>query len=165
MEKERILDAVVISNDSYFLKPVSATFHGRDIFSPVAAALASGTALRDLGHHPADSDILRLDLPKAAVTEKGEIAGQIISFDHFGNLATNIEMALIEQQRADPANDKITVRFKGTSVNLKANYLGGRDNTPMAIGNSRGFLEIAVNCGNAQKFFEATIGEPVTVVF
>ncbi len=81
------LMVVSLENPQYFLAKVSATFHGRDIFAPVAAHLSLGVPLTAFG--PALSDPVGLDFPAPEFGEE-EVDGQIISCDHFGNLISNI---------------------------------------------------------------------------
>src|SRR5436305_3372998 len=84
-----IVEAVDIGRSPWRLEPVSATFHGRDIFAPVAAHLAGGEELADAGE-PCDPDgLVRLELPRPRV-EDGEIVAHVLATDRFGNLQLDV---------------------------------------------------------------------------
>ena len=85
--------AAAVDNTEYCLPEISNTFHGRDIFAPVAAHLSRGIPLNDIGR--AVNNLVRLNSSKAQVT-KTEIIGRIIWIDSFGNLITNISSAILE---------------------------------------------------------------------
>jgi S-adenosylmethionine hydrolase len=87
-----IAEVVDVARSPHRLEPVSATFHGRDIFAPVAAHLASGAPLGEAGD-PIDADeIIRLDMP-LAIFEDGELFTHAVSFDRFGNIMLDVEHA------------------------------------------------------------------------
>jgi S-adenosylmethionine hydrolase len=86
-----VVEAVDIAHSRVRLEPVSATFHGRDLFAPVAAHLARGVALADVGS-PCDPDeLVRLSLPRPAVGEDGVIAAHVVYIDRFGNVQLDVE--------------------------------------------------------------------------
>jgi S-adenosylmethionine hydrolase len=87
-----VAEVVDVARSVHRLEPVSATFHGRDIFAPVAAHLAAGAPLGDAGD-PIDADeIVRLDMPLAFL-EEGELAAHAVGFDRFGNIMLDVEHA------------------------------------------------------------------------
>jgi S-adenosylmethionine hydrolase len=87
-----IAEVVDVARSRHRLEPVSATFHGRDLFAPVAAALAAGAELADAGD-PIDADeIIRLDMPLAFL-EGGELYAHALGFDRFGNIMLDVEHA------------------------------------------------------------------------
>ena len=100
------LDVVILDQEKYWLSNVSHVFHGRDIFAPVAAHLANGVPLKDLGSPLAD--LVTLPLPQPRRTSDGW-EGEIIHMDHFGNAASNIR----EEHLVDALQDmgKIIVRL------------------------------------------------------
>jgi S-adenosylmethionine hydrolase len=84
-----VVEAVDISRSPHRLEPVSATFHGRDIFAPVAARLASGAELADAGQHVDPDELQVLDLPHAQVRE-GEVTAHVLLVDRFGNASLDV---------------------------------------------------------------------------
>jgi S-adenosylmethionine hydrolase len=160
-----ITSLIRISNADYFLSPVSRTFHGRDIFAPVGAHLTKGVELSKLGPEMDPHEALRLSNLQARVLKNGEIIGKIIAIDHFGNLISNVETRQLA--RHDQAGPKSKPKIKiGSHVihGLSRTYGDVRSNTPMALIGSRGYLEIAVNCGNAARKLKARQGDPVRVI-
>jgi len=153
---------VRIENSEYFLNPVSQTFHGRDIFAPVAAYLSTGTAMTALGSALDTTDVVRLPIPKAFISEAGSIVGNVISIDRFGNLITNIDLKLLEQYGISEKKAMIAmgeVTLKG----IMPSYVSVKTAQPLVITGSRGYLEIAVNKGSAQRMFSAAIGDTVRI--
>jgi S-adenosyl-L-methionine hydrolase (adenosine-forming) len=81
-----VVEAVEVSGSPHRLRPVSATFHGRDLFAPVAAALASGASFRDAGRPIDPSELLALELPSATI-ERGTLVAHAVVIDRFGNVS------------------------------------------------------------------------------
>ena len=144
----------VLLNPKYFLKKVSATFHGRDIFAPAAAHLSKGVAFGKLG--PRVKDIVHLSMPLAR--EKGKrIAGSVMYIDHFGNAITNIPSSLVTKTTK-------SLRIKGRSVPVCSCYMDVDEGKLLAVVGSCGFVEISVNKGNAAKKMMLNIGDKVGIV-
>ena len=151
--------SVAIQNAAYYLPEVSNTFHGRDIFAPVAAHLSLGVPLEDIG--PPVKTLVRLPIPKID-TSGDTLRGQIIKIDRFGNLITNISKGALE---AFLDNDvKYEIRAGTTSLNrLNAAYADAEIGEPLAIMGSLALLEIAVNGGNAEKQLGLKRGEAAVI--
>lgn len=133
----------------------SATFHGRDIFAPIAAELAAGRAgIADLG--PPTTDIVPSWVDDPAVTP-GQVAGVVITIDHFGNLITNIDAALI-RDFARPV-----VRTAGYSFALRRTYGDVRPGDYLALINSFGVVEVARAEQSAAEGLGLGRGAPVSV--
>jgi S-adenosylmethionine hydrolase len=148
-----VAKVVHLTEERFFLSPRSATFHGRDVFAPVAAALANGTDPSALG--PTITDIARLEVP-SVVGSAGSLRGQVIYIDHFGNLTTNVtESDLTRALTIGVAG----VRLRGVS----ASYAAVARGEPVAVVNSWGLLEIAVRDGSARETVGAKIGDPVII--
>jgi S-adenosylmethionine hydrolase len=144
-----------LTDERFFLEPRSATFHGRDVFAPVAAALAVGTAPAALGAEVAE--MVRLAPPVPAV-EPRRIRGEVIYVDGFGNLVTNVDAPTLARC---PAR---SVVVRGTRTGgVQRSYAAVAHGEPVAVVNSWGLLEIAVRDGSAAKQLSAGVGEPVTV--
>jgi S-adenosylmethionine hydrolase len=149
-----------VENRSLFRQPVSRTFHGRDIFAPVAGYLANGIALETVGERMNADGVTPMEERWQVRVTNGVIHGAVVSVDRFGNLVTNI--ALDDIEHLDPERVAVTVarrRIEG----LEMTYAGHDTETPMVLPGSRNCLEIAVNCGNAAKRLRIGSGEPVTV--
>lgn len=150
-----------LTNQKFFRPSASTTFHGRDVFAPVAAALASGVKPDELG--PSLTDMVRLS-PLAPATERnGRIKGRIIHVDRFGNCVINITRAeLPDDSIAAGASLRINGRNITTFRKFFAEGASGRSRL-FAIWGSAGFLEIAVTNGSAAKLLKAKRGDLVIV--
>jgi S-adenosylmethionine hydrolase len=148
---------VELANESYHLTPTSSTFHGRDIFAPVAAYLSLGIPACDFG--PELKDYARLEWPQVIKTEDG-IQGQIIYIDNFGNLITNVR----ERDLKSLAGGKLAVSLADVTIQgLAANYASAEQNDYAALINSWGLLEISCFNGHAHLRSGADIGDPVHI--
>ena len=156
--EESIPDVLVrVENSSLFLKPVSRTFHGRDIFAPVAAHLSVGKSLNELGPILDSDKIVRLPSLLSQQFSDGSIAGRIIGIDRFGNLITNISQTQIKRLKEMSKSTRIRIRFGGyTLEGLSSSYVEVPPGRPLAIIGSRNYLEIAVNRGNAARLLEVS---------
>jgi len=141
---ERKIKAVhLLQNQEYFLQNVSKTFHGRDVFAPVAAHLSCGIPIGKLG--PRVKDMMRIPRPRAHRFRNG-VEGEVVYLDQFGNAITNIDEGGI----ADLAKRHLWVRFGGKRIcSFGLYYQSVARGTPVAVVGSTGFLEIAVNGGSA----------------
>jgi S-adenosylmethionine hydrolase len=162
--EEEITSLVCITNPDFFLNKVSATFHGRDIIAPVGAHITKGVELDKLGTEIGLGDVIHLDGINARVAENGDLSGNIVAIDHFGNLISNISSRKLTE--FSQTNPKKKIRFQiGSHVikGLSETYASVPPKAPVALIGSRGYLEIAVNQGNAGLFFNAQKGDPVRV--
>ena len=145
---------VSVENESLFLRPMSHTFHGRDLFAPVAAALAQGMPLDELGPR-ADA---RIHLPRIEPRrdDAGALLGEVIYIDRFGNLITNI--------RADDLPPAPFIELGRHAIRgVQTSYAAAEDGRPLAIVGSTGRLEISINHGHAAETLNAGIGATVRV--
>ena len=148
---EKIIEARFINNSALFSKDISATFHGRDIMAPVAAAIARGLPEKKLG--PVFNEYRRLPFP---LPEKAgnRVTGQVIAIDHFGNAITNIRRSHIN---ANAVFGIAHHMLKG----LKLTYASVPEGEALAVIGSFGFLEFSVRNGNFARAFDVKIGSPV----
>ena len=154
-------ELVAVTEKRYFLPEVSASFHGRDIFAPVAAHLAAGTPLRELGG-PLEK-LRALKLPHPEVAADGSISGSVLWCDHFGNLITNISAELI---RRHGGGRPCTIRVGSERIEgLARTYADVPDGAVLAMIGSFGMLEIAVRLGSAVERLGANPGMSVVVAF
>jgi S-adenosyl-L-methionine hydrolase (adenosine-forming) len=142
--------AFAVTNEALFLSPRSRTFHGRDVFAPVAAALATGTPPQALG--ASLGDVIRLDLPAPTPIAAG-VAGQVIYIDHFGNLVTNLPATAANITRLTTSNGQ-TARLVGT-------YAEGAPGELIAVVNGWDLIEIAARDGSAAERLGARVGDRV----
>jgi S-adenosylmethionine hydrolase len=151
----------VLLNPRLWREAVSRTFHGRDVFGPVAAHLAMGVVLDDVGPPIADPHRLPADPPRAVGPD--EIAGRVVHVDRFGNLITNLPASVLEAAAAggDPAEWVAVIG--GTIVPAALAYADVGAGDPCALVGSSGRLELAVNGGRADEAFRAGRGAPVSV--
>jgi S-adenosylmethionine hydrolase len=147
--------ARVITNEKYFLHPVSHTFHGRDIFAPTAAHLAAGA-------RPSSFGKIIDDHLKPAFTEPQRIAkrvwaGVVLHIDRFGNLITNFHIDSFSGVLQKPFELAI-----GTQViqRLGVSYAGMKSGEAFAIVGSSGYLEVAANQASAARMLGCGIGAP-----
>lgn len=150
---------VELNRIKYWLPLVSFVFHGRDIFSPVAAHLANGVPLNEFGSP--FTDPVRLDLPKPQRTENGW-RGEATHIDHFGNISSNIRVehlgAALEKK------ENIVVRLNGTEIQGMVNTFGERDaGEVIALIGSTGNLGVSVVNGNAAAKLSVKIGDEIMV--
>lgn len=150
---EKISEWRHVANKSLFLSPMSLTFHGRDMFSPVAASLSTGLLPSKLG--PKISDPVRLPWPEPERVG-GALQGVILSCDHFGNVVTNIPAEL-----ARPSGH---VFHRGRDLGpLRTHYAAVPPGRALAVAGSAGLIEISTRDGDYSARARARRGDPVYV--
>ena len=156
-DEERI-HTVAVENSAYFLPQVSNTFHGRDIFAPVAAHLSCGIPIGVLGSpiaHP-----VQLPIPKPQVTDKA-IIGQVIWIDSFGNLVTNISHEVLESLAG---RNSVVICAGNAEINhINRSYAESAVGEILAIIGSFNRLEISINQGNAAQILGLNRGDTITI--
>ncbi len=149
--------AHIISNPKLRQSTVSATFHGRDIFAPAGAYLATGTPQSELGD---ELDVITtLDIPQPTHDARG-IYGAVIHVDGFGNLITNIHFSMVE--------DGVPALVRAGHHRLHTIHLTYSEvpsGSPLALFDSSGYLEIAINCGNAHAALRLDRGDAISIEF
>lgn len=147
------LEAVAIANPKFWRSPVSATFHGRDIFAPVAAALSLGFPPIEFGE-PIDSALV-LPLSRPSQRPDGTLVGHILHIDSFGNLITDIKSDDLPHQ-AEP----VTIEVGGQLISgLSGTYAEGGG--LLALIGSSGYLEVSLKGGSASSLLDARVGDEV----
>ena len=147
--------AYEITADHYFRKPVSSTFHGRDIFAPIAAWITRGIPLPQLG--TVLEDPVRLKLPAPMRVKESLIQGCILAVDRFGNLITNLMPADLPQSFKILAGQKEITSRRNT-------YGEGMPGEVFLVPGSAGYLEIAIKDGSAASVLNLKSGVPIGVV-
>jgi S-adenosylmethionine hydrolase len=151
------IEIIHLDKPQYWLAEVSNVFHGRDIFSPVAAALANGTPLSSLGSPI--SDPVRLSIPQPQLTSTG-LQGEIAHIDHFGNIIANIRDEHLRDK------DHFTVRLGGEEIHGMVRTFGERPPGELiALIGSTGDLVVAVVNGDAAQQLGTRVGDPVEIIF
>ncbi len=147
-----------ITRQDFFLTPVSTTFHGRDIFAPVAGYLSRGKDPSLFG--PRVEDFIRTSWPQPLV-KKQKLLGQVLWLDSFGNLITNISR---EDYERIIEGGNLQIKGKGWKIQrLHRTYGEGQPGEPLALFGSTGFLELTVNQGCARKILSLNPGDPVII--
>lgn len=153
--------AVVLDRPEFWrVENPSSTFHGRDIFAPVAAHLASGTTLEQVGTPTSNVMKLRWALPFA---DRQGLQGWVVQIDHFGNCITNITRGIYRAHDSE----RRPKCYIGTSIleGLSTTYDEAPAGEPMMLFGSSGHLEVAVNRGNAAELLSIRKGDPINIVF
>jgi len=147
------LKAVEITNPGFWRHPVSSTFHGRDIFAPVAAHLSLGVPLEDFGQ--SITSLFTLPFPRPQIRENGVLTGHIVHIDHFGNLITDFN-------KEDLPPGKLCLEIAGRQIEGLSTSYAEADKL-LAILGSSGNLEIALKNGSAAILLDAKIGDEVRI--
>jgi S-adenosylmethionine hydrolase len=161
-EREERLSVRHITSEHYFLQPVSATFHGRDVFARVAGYLSKGVETQKFGDEI--TDFVRFAAPKPKAINERMLRGVVLKVDKFGNIVTNITPAEAPALFQDePPSFKIMV---GSNEIAKINhsYAEGAPGEPFGILGSMGFLEIAINRGSAAQALGAQKGTEIGIM-
>ncbi len=161
-----VLDAVPehtvreITASNYFRQPVSRTFHGRDIFAPVAAHLAAGVPPSKFGERI--DDVLRPGFGRPVCTSEGNWTGVVLSIDRFGNIVTNFDWASFHRVGERP----FTLRVGSQSVRqYYASYASAHPGELFVIRGSGGYLEVSANQAHAAKILGVDTGKQVVIAF
>ncbi len=149
-----VVRIIHLTEERFFLAPRSVTFHGRDVFAPVAAALAAGTDPGVLG--PIVADMQRIELPEPR-REGERLIGEVLYVDRFGNAVTNVP------ETAFPRRD-VSITIRGVSISgIAASYGAVAPGEPVAVVGSWGLVEVAVRDGSAAQRLGVRVGDPVEV--
>jgi len=157
LERAPDIEAREITNRDLFRPRASSTFHGRDVFAPVAAALATGTELAEVGSHV--NDLVSLG-PIPPRLEEGVLLGRILHVDRFGNCVTSFS----REDVAGWGDEGFHLRAGSAEIReLLPFYAAGTPGDPFLIWGSAGFLEISLNRGAADRLLDLTAGAPVSL--
>ncbi len=162
IDQEGLCEAYEIMNENFMLKPVSKTFHGRDVFAPIAAYITLGVPLSFFGRKLSANSIKRIKVLKPKYMSH-EVIGSLIHFDKFGNAITNIEADMVEwldvgDQVKIIINDKLKLSLKYVE---SFGYVG--EGEAALIKDSFGLLELVVNKGSAKDKYRLKLGSKIVV--
>jgi S-adenosyl-L-methionine hydrolase (adenosine-forming) len=153
-----VLEAVSLVNPAYQLPEVSATFHGRDIFSPAAAHLACGVPLAEFG--PVVTNLVRFQVPRPRRRDEGSLEAHVMHSDRFGNL-------ILDLRAEDLPASNPRFSLNGETIDtLSHTFADVAEGELLAyVGSCADHLEIAIRNGNSAQRLGAKIGDPVIVSF
>jgi len=158
--KEETMQVRHITATHYFLPPKGNTFHGRDVFAPVAAWISKGVHIENLGDVIEDYEMLDLPAPKI---EGDQINGEVVYSDSFGNAVTNITTTEIDKLRESKPGSALRVMLKGGQTDVKDYFEQGNDKRPHGLINSSGNLEVFYYMGDATTLLKIRPGDQVSV--
>lgn len=147
------LEAVTITDPRFWRHPVNPTFHGRDIFAPVAAGLSLDISIYEFGGKINSLHVL--PIPKLSFDPEGNLVGQVLHIDRFGNLITNI-------RSADLPGKDVMIEAAGHCIQDISSYYA-QNKGVMAIVGSTGYLEISLRNGSACDFLGMVVGDEIRV--
>ena len=163
---------IEVTNRKYFLPEISNTFHGRDIFAPVAAHLVNGVKPDELGEEI--FKIREIDIPVPVLSSNNVLTAEVIYTDHFGNIITNVDGCALEKIKSaiknkddgdvNLTNDGLSIVIANRTIKgISKSYSGVKAGELVALFGSTGYLEIAVNKGNAKKLLNVNRGDKVAI--
>jgi S-adenosylmethionine hydrolase len=148
------LEAAAITDPRFWRHPVSPTFHGRDIFAPVAAGLSLGISLYEFGEKINSLHVL--PIPKPSLDPDGNLVGQILHIDRFGNLIANIRSSNLPGKN-------VVVEAAGQRIQGISDYYAQKEGV-MAVVGSSGYLEVSLRDGSACDFLGVGVGDEIRVI-
>ena len=148
------LEAVAITDPRFWRHPVSPTFHGRDIFAPVAAGLSLGISIYEFGEKIRSLHVL--SIPKPCLDAAGNLVGRVLHIDRFGTLITNIK-------NNDLPGKDVLVEVAGHCIQGISSYYAQNEGV-MAIVGSSGYLEVSLKDGSACDFLGIVVGDEIKVI-
>ncbi|MEW6600426.1 MAG: SAM-dependent chlorinase/fluorinase [Nitrospirota bacterium] len=161
MLKSTFFKVYHVTASHYYLPIEGSTFHGRDIFAPVAAWLSKGVDSNKMGEQI--DDYITLPVPKPSIEENNSIAGEIVSIDNFGNAVSNIKKDDLAKLADTASADKFRIIFNDQQLSLAGYYAENENRTLSAVINSFGHLELFVFTESASAKHNIKIGDRVIV--
>ena len=160
LRKEKILGAYELTEAKYFLPVVSQTFHGRDIFGPVAAHLSQGVPAREMGSVLNQDELVRLDIPEPSV-DADTLQAQVIHVDRFGNLVTNVSRDMLKMFSP---SEHVTIEIGDEELEgFRRSYSEGQQDEIIAVWGSGDFLELSLREKSLSRERGWARGEPVRI--
>jgi S-adenosylmethionine hydrolase len=152
--RNETLSVVHITSEHYFMPDRSATFHGRDIFAPVAAGLSLGISPYEFGEKISSLHVL--PIAKPSLDPDGNVVGQVLHVDRFGNLITNVRSNNLPGKN-------IVIEVGGRCIQGITDYYAQKEGI-MAVVGSSGYLEISLRDGSACDFLDMAVGDEIRVM-
>ncbi len=163
-ERETDCRVIQIKNEKYFRHPISSTFHGRDIFAPVAGALSKGISPSELGDEI--TDFVRLPALAPKSWGDGSLEASVIHIDRFGNCITNLSRQDLTEEMYASAPRLV---INGNEINAFRKFYGEEQGAAagdmFVIWGSAGFLEIGSFLKSAAQLLNAQVGQSITLYY
>ncbi len=158
-----VQEAVEIVEGAYMLDPVSYTFHGRDIFSPAAAHLASGVELRKLGPSLDPAELRRLEVPEPGIGE-ARIRATVLYVDRYGNVQLNLTAEHLTRIGIEPGSRvEVEVGFERYFASAARTFADARTGDIVIYEDAYANIALAINRGNAAQMFSVRVGDELRV--
>jgi S-adenosyl-L-methionine hydrolase (adenosine-forming) len=154
-----------LTNPAYHLEHVSRTFHARDVFAPVAAHLATGVALDELGDEIDPGTLVRVEIPQPTISAT-RIVATVLAIDRFGNLQLNLGSEHVQAAGLYPG-DRVELVFPALSYYavVAETFADARRGDLLVYEDSYGAYSVAISSGDAAKLTSAGAGDEVTILF
>ena len=167
--KKEIKECVLIKNDNYFMKPISTTFHGRDIMAPVGAHIVNGVPLSNFGDKFDPDNFIEYHIPLEVLEENQLINCTIQYIDSFGNGTTNIPLETETIQGTllkIKEGDKLKIKHKNLEYEgiFSSHFAKVPKGSFLFLKGSSGYLEISINQGNAAEHIGFKVGDIITII-
>ncbi len=160
LDKEDSYAAVIIENDQFMTKKISHTFHGRDVFAPAAAHLATGANINDFGVAIDNKDLKRIPGMQFEKLSGQRYCAEIMHIDHYGNAITSIHKDNYSGRK------KISIQIKNLRIeNISNTFSDKRPKEILAYTGSSNYLEIAVREANFAEMYNISPGEKIIINF
>jgi S-adenosylmethionine hydrolase len=153
--------AVHLTNPRYYVQPVSNAFHGRDVFSPVAAHLSAGADLKDLGEEVVPASMVSIDFPGFRREPDGGLVAEIIDIDRFGNARLSVMQEDLDLRYGTPV--EIGVRDEVMDARYAPTFGVSEVGDLVLVPDSHWRLSLAVNKGNASRALLLSVGDEVRI--
>ena len=154
-----VVEAVEIAGNEYVLEPVSHTFHGRDVFSPMAAHLSSGVELSALGPPLEAASLQRLEVPEASVGER-RIRATVLYVDRFGNVQLNLTAEQLARVGIEPGSRvEVEVGFERYFATAARTFADARTGDIVVYEDAYANIALAINQGSAAQMFSVQVGD------
>jgi S-adenosylmethionine hydrolase len=158
-----VVGAWELTNAAYMLEPISRTFHGRDVFAPVAAHLAGGVAPEELGPPVEPASLVRLELPEPEVGE-GKIRATVLYVDRFGNIQLNLARGDVERAGVVPGGQiELDLGFERYYATAARAFADARAGDIILYEDAYENIAIAITGGNAAEMFSIRPGQALTI--
>ena len=157
LKNQKIKKIIELTNSNYFLKEISTTFHGRDIFAPVAAYLDINININEFGNELKIEELVHIEKPLFEKINPYSFKAEVLHIDKFGNIITSIDKSNLKIENIELS--KLNLEINGMKINKKLNYYSQTDEKVLFVYfGSFSNLEIAIKNSNASNFLNVIVG-------